>query len=132
MTTESTQGIPGMPGLGRNRRSLERWRRGSELARLRQTGAPGRGQRRTDFRADQAPEFIIHAGDLSHTSQAAEFETPDQVLKSAKTTEVFYVPGEHDTSVEEASSIWNATQRYAGQRLEWRAWGNWGRINSHG
>ncbi len=50
---------------------------------------------------ERAPEFIIHTGDLSHTSQAAEFDTLGQVLKSAKTSQVFYVPGEHDTSVDD-------------------------------
>jgi len=49
----------------------------------------------------QTPEFIIHTGDLSHMSKAAEFDTLDQVLKSAKTSQVFYVPGEHDTSVDD-------------------------------
>ena len=49
----------------------------------------------------QTPEFIIHTGDLTHMSKAAEFDTLDQVLKSAKTSQVFYVPGEHDTSVDD-------------------------------
>jgi 3',5'-cyclic AMP phosphodiesterase CpdA len=42
------------------------------------------------------PSFILHTGDLSHLAQADEFDTLDQVLKSAKTDRVFYVPGEHD------------------------------------
>src|SRR5205814_9804477 len=42
------------------------------------------------------PEFIIHTGDLSHLSKPSEFDTLDQVLKSASTEQVFYVPGEHD------------------------------------
>ena len=46
------------------------------------------------------PEFIIHTGDLSHSARAAEFDTLDQVLKGAR-TEVFYVPGEHDTSTDD-------------------------------
>jgi Icc protein len=43
-----------------------------------------------------APSFILHTGDLSHLAQADEFDTLDQVLKSARTNQVFYVPGEHD------------------------------------
>jgi 3',5'-cyclic-AMP phosphodiesterase len=31
----------------------------------------------------QQPDFIIHTGDLSHTSKPAEYDTLDQVLKSA-------------------------------------------------
>ncbi len=35
-------------------------------------------------------------GDISHLSKPSEFDTVDQVLKSAKASQVFYVPGEHD------------------------------------
>ena len=44
----------------------------------------------------QAPEFMLHTGDLSHLAQADEFDTVEQMLKSAKASQVFYVPGEHD------------------------------------
>src|SRR5262249_48423752 len=40
----------------------------------------------------QQPDFIIHTGDLSHTSKAAEFDTLDQVLQDAKPKQVFFVP----------------------------------------
>src|SRR5258707_7756448 len=43
-----------------------------------------------------APSFILHTGDLSHLAQADEFDTLDQVMKSAKRGQAFYVPGEHD------------------------------------
>jgi 3',5'-cyclic AMP phosphodiesterase CpdA len=36
----------------------------------------------------QQPDFIIHTGDLSHTSKAAEFDTLYQVLKDAKPKQV--------------------------------------------
>jgi 3',5'-cyclic AMP phosphodiesterase CpdA len=49
----------------------------------------------------QQPEFIIHTGDLSHQSKLAEFDTMDQILKSARPKQIFYVPGEHDTSVDD-------------------------------
>jgi len=42
------------------------------------------------------PSFILHTGDISHLAQADEFDTVDQVMKSAKSKDVFYVPGEHD------------------------------------
>jgi len=42
------------------------------------------------------PAFLLHTGDLSHLSKAAEFDTLDQALKSCKTRDVHYVPGEHD------------------------------------
>src|SRR5271156_7081607 len=44
----------------------------------------------------KAPEFILHTGDLSHLAQADEFDTVEQMLKTAKASKVFYVPGEHD------------------------------------
>jgi 3',5'-cyclic-AMP phosphodiesterase len=44
----------------------------------------------------KAPEFILHTGDLSHLAQADEFDTVEQMLKSSKSSQVFYVPGEHD------------------------------------
>ena len=43
-----------------------------------------------------APEFILHTGDVSHLAKAAQFDNVEQILKSARTQEVFYVPGEHD------------------------------------
>jgi 3',5'-cyclic AMP phosphodiesterase CpdA len=42
------------------------------------------------------PEFILHTGDISHLSKPEEFDTVDQILKSASAKNVFYVPGEHD------------------------------------
>lgn len=44
----------------------------------------------------QAPEFILHTGDLTHLAEAAEFDTLEQLLKDCRTKQVFYVPGEHD------------------------------------
>ena len=42
------------------------------------------------------PDFILHTGDLSHLSEAEEFDALEQNLKSIKTGGIFYVPGEHD------------------------------------
>jgi len=42
------------------------------------------------------PDFLLHTGDLTHLAKPDEFDTCAQVLKTAKTGEVFYVPGEHD------------------------------------
>ncbi|HLW54880.1 MAG TPA: metallophosphoesterase [Candidatus Angelobacter sp.] len=43
-----------------------------------------------------APEFMLHTGDISHLSKPEEFDNVEQILKSAKPRDVFYVPGEHD------------------------------------
>jgi len=42
------------------------------------------------------PEFLLHTGDISHLSKPEEFDTVDQILKSAVAKQVFFVPGEHD------------------------------------
>jgi Icc protein len=42
------------------------------------------------------PDFILHTGDLSHLSEAEEFDALEQNLKQIKTGQIFYVPGEHD------------------------------------
>jgi Icc protein len=42
------------------------------------------------------PEFMLHTGDISHLSKPEEFDTVDQLLKSARPKDVFFVPGEHD------------------------------------
>jgi 3',5'-cyclic AMP phosphodiesterase CpdA len=47
-----------------------------------------------------APDFLVHTGDLTHSSKPAEFDTMNQVLTGVR-RQIFYVPGEHDTSVDD-------------------------------
>jgi len=49
---------------------------------------------------EHEPDLILHTGDLSHLSKPGEFDTLDQVLKSAHPKQIFYVPGEHDVSLD--------------------------------
>ena len=49
----------------------------------------------------QQPDFLIHTGDLTHQSKPKEFDDMDSVLQGAKVKDIFYVPGEHDTSVDD-------------------------------
>ncbi len=42
------------------------------------------------------PAFILHTGDISHLSKPEEFDTVDELLKSASPQNIFFVPGEHD------------------------------------
>jgi 3',5'-cyclic AMP phosphodiesterase CpdA len=44
----------------------------------------------------KAPDFMIHTGDITQSSKAAEFDTAEQVIKGSRAGHVFYVPGEHD------------------------------------
>jgi len=66
----------------------------------------------------EQPEFIIHTGDLSHTSKPGEYDTLDQLLKAAKPKQVFFVPGEHDTSIDDGKEY---LQRY-GKNTKGRGW----------
>ncbi len=50
------------------------------------------------------PAFMLHTGDVSHLSRASEFDTADQIMKTAG-LETFYVPGEHDTINDDGKSF---------------------------
>ena len=39
---------------------------------------------------------FVQTGDATHLAKAAQFDNVEQILKSARTSDVFYVPGEHD------------------------------------
>jgi Icc protein len=42
------------------------------------------------------PAFVMHTGDLTHTSTADQFDTVKQMLGTFRAGSVFQVPGEHD------------------------------------
>jgi 3',5'-cyclic AMP phosphodiesterase CpdA len=46
----------------------------------------------------EQPALIIHTGDITHLSRAAEFDLAQQLLSGLRTTELHTVPGEHDTT----------------------------------
>src|SRR5271169_4411238 len=43
----------------------------------------------------QKPAFMIHTGDISHLSLAAQFDGADRIISQSR-LDVHYVPGEHD------------------------------------
>ncbi|MBB5056740.1 hypothetical protein HDF16_001425 [Granulicella aggregans] len=49
------------------------------------------------------PELLLHTGDITHSAKPAEFDTAQQLIKSAKAGETFYVPGEHDFSSDDGA-----------------------------
>ena len=59
---------------------------------------------------DSTPEFLIHTGDLSHLSKPSEFDTLDQILRSCKARQAFFVPGEHDVLTDNGQQY---RERYA-------------------
>jgi 3',5'-cyclic AMP phosphodiesterase CpdA len=46
----------------------------------------------------EQPALIIHTGDITHLSKAAEFDTAQQLLARLRSSELHTVPGEHDTT----------------------------------
>jgi len=46
----------------------------------------------------QQPALIIHTGDITHLSKAAEFDTAQQLFSRLRSAEMHTVPGEHDTT----------------------------------
>jgi 3',5'-cyclic AMP phosphodiesterase CpdA len=46
----------------------------------------------------EQPALIIHTGDITHLSKAAEFDLAQQMFSRLRTTEMHTVPGEHDTT----------------------------------
>jgi len=53
----------------------------------------------------QAPEFLLHTGDISHLSKPGEFDTVEQMLKGLKAGDHFFVPGEHDVLNDDGQSF---------------------------
>jgi 3',5'-cyclic AMP phosphodiesterase CpdA len=53
------------------------------------------------------PAFVLHTGDVSHLSKPDQYDTVDQILKGAKFDQTFYVPGEHDTFVDNGQAYLN-------------------------
>ena len=51
------------------------------------------------------PSFILHTGDVSHLSAPDQYDTVDQILKAGKIDQSFYVPGEHDTFVDNGQAF---------------------------
>ncbi len=45
---------------------------------------------------DPSPALVIHTGDLTHGQKAGAFDTLAEQMKSLRTGEIFYIPGEHD------------------------------------
>ncbi len=46
----------------------------------------------------EQPALVIHTGDITHLSKAAEFDTAQQLLSTLRVGELHTVPGEHDVT----------------------------------
>ena len=43
------------------------------------------------------PDFVMHTGDITHLTQAAQFGQAKEMMSDIHTPRVFTLPGEHDT-----------------------------------
>ncbi|WP_374309238.1 metallophosphoesterase [Methylocella sp.] len=68
----------------------------------------------------QAPDFMIHTGDVTHLSKAQEFDDAEQIIKRAGIP-VFYVPGEHDVIDEDRGKLFLARHGEGSQGAGWRS-----------
>src|SRR5215212_895638 len=50
---------------------------------------------------EERPAFVIHTGDITHLASAEQFDTAAQIMKGARASQVYYVPGEHDVFTDE-------------------------------
>ncbi len=66
-----------------------------------------------------APAFLIHTGDLSHGQKSGAFDTLDEILSTARVSQIFYVPGEHDVFVDGGTEFLN---RYARNSVGGKGW----------
>jgi 3',5'-cyclic-AMP phosphodiesterase len=48
-----------------------------------------------------AQDFILHTGDITQSAKAAEFDTAQQIIRGSRIGQTFYVPGEHDTAIDD-------------------------------
>jgi 3',5'-cyclic-AMP phosphodiesterase len=54
-------------------------------------------------RLPSEPDLLLHTGDITHSSKAAEFDTAQQLIGGVKAGETFYVPGEHDIATDDGA-----------------------------
>jgi 3',5'-cyclic AMP phosphodiesterase CpdA len=53
------------------------------------------------------PALILHTGDITHLSRAAEFDTAAQLLSELQVTELHTTPGEHDVADTSVTEYFN-------------------------
>ncbi len=66
------------------------------------------------------PAFVIHTGDITHLSRPEEFDTAAQILKGARTNQIYYVPGEHDVFTDDGK-LYRETFGRGTQGLGWQS-----------
>jgi predicted phosphodiesterase len=50
-----------------------------------------------------APDFMLHTGDITQNAKASEFDAAQQIIQGSRTSDIHYVPGEHDTATDDGA-----------------------------
>jgi 3',5'-cyclic AMP phosphodiesterase CpdA len=64
----------------------------------------------------EQPALIIHTGDITHLSKAAEFDLAQQMFSRLRTSEMHTVPGEHDTTDATVTEYFNRFGQASGNK----------------
>src|SRR5579862_5401255 len=49
------------------------------------------------------PDLLLHTGDITQSSKPGEFDTAIEIVRGARAGSTFYVPGEHDTAIDDGA-----------------------------
>jgi hypothetical protein len=63
-----------------------------------------------------SPALVLHTGDITHLSKAAEFEAAAELLKGLRVSELHTVPGEHDLADATVSEYFTRFGKASGNR----------------
>jgi 3',5'-cyclic AMP phosphodiesterase CpdA len=63
-----------------------------------------------------APALVLHTGDITHLSRAAEFDAAAQHLRGLRVSELHTVPGEHDVADATVSEYFNRYGKASNRR----------------
>lgn len=55
-------------------------------------------------RLSATPDLLLHTGDITQSSKPGEFDTAVEIIKGARPGSIFYVPGEHDTAIDDGAA----------------------------
>ena len=67
---------------------------------------------------EEQPAFVIHTGDITHLATAEQFDTAAQIMKGARASQVYYVPGEHDVFTDDGKLYF---ERFGGGTKGWQS-----------
>ena len=67
---------------------------------------------------EEQPAFVIHTGDITHLATAEQFDTAAQIMKGARASQVYYVPGEHDVFTDDGKFYF---ERFGGGTKGWQS-----------